>query len=718
MVTIDDRDIKALYFADKNSEPTAIYIDKEKQQVNPRDCLVQLQCIPSEKGKFIITELKEGKFNINSNTFVETLTGITKANQFEVYDRENGVLRFHSSMVGKNLVISYMAIGRIVYSADRIFTNTDTTGRILETLGDVLRNCERVLADINTLGDAKVIIDQTQANIDSLKNLNLDFKLLEGNDLKLQLDNRINTGKNLNEDLNSSIIKAERTVDEIKDWISSNGDISEVVVHLETKVDSQEYDDETIEILYPDIEKKVNDITNISIPSINKQLEDVTYYITPEMFGAKGDGSTDDTNALIECINFAKINKKTIKLTNSYYISETLTIDFSINIIGDGSNNTSIITDKDITILNLSSDIAKNGVYISNFAIKGSGQNNQIALDLMYITNGSHIENLRISNVGIGIKIRKSWYTSFNNIRINNATITGIDMKSIDGDTQVNNISFTSVNINASNQCVTAENTQLSSAINFIGCSFETSKLTACKFVNFRGLILHGCYFESNMDSDTVLTADNPIDIYIGGSGVNTTYSIIGCFFSRKNNFATSDNKVSIYCSPYTNGVVQTNFFKCLSSSYIDYNIYSDSSVPVEIIKNNQDGVAKNEYYGAFRRKVLAFKEVDLSSASNSTIYFPNNLNGTVMYASFIPTMSFTSSVAPNLRIFDGSTNETLQNISLGNVTDFAEGIEVVGVSNGNISVNSKLLKISTNQSASGSLKGYLSVYINENIIK
>lgn len=269
MVIIDDRDIKALYFADKNNEPTAIYIEKEIQQVNPKDCLVQLQCIPSEKGKFIITELKEGKFNINSNTFVESMSGITNANEFEVYDRKNGVLRFHNSMAGRSLVISYRAIGRIVYSADRIFTNTDTTGKVVETLGDILRNCERVLADINTLGDAKVIIDQTQANIDSLKNLNLDLRIIEGTALERTLEGTISTAKTINEKLYDINVEANKTRLELDAWVEEHSDI----VELDERVEGL---NEKVGVLDNETKQHNDKLDNIEskvIPYINSELE-------------------------------------------------------------------------------------------------------------------------------------------------------------------------------------------------------------------------------------------------------------------------------------------------------------------------------------------------------------------------------------------------------------------------------------------------------------
>ena len=200
MVAIDGIDVKAMYFADKHNTPTMLYVERERQQVNP-DGYVQLQCLPSENGKLIVTEINEGTQNIDLE---ETKTGITSDNQYEVYDRENGILRFSKAKAGKEFLISYMAVGRIMYSADRIFTNTDTEGNVIEVLGDIIRNCERIIANVGTLGDAKVIIEQTQTNIDSLKNLNLDFKLTEGNALKIKLDNTINAGKQINETITSS----------------------------------------------------------------------------------------------------------------------------------------------------------------------------------------------------------------------------------------------------------------------------------------------------------------------------------------------------------------------------------------------------------------------------------------------------------------------------------------------------------------------------------
>lgn len=58
-------------------------------------------------------------------------------------------------------------------------------------------------------------------------------------------------------------------------------------------------------------------------------------YITPQMFGAKGDGVNDDTKAIQEAIVFCENNKRLLYIPSGVYvISDTLTISKSIAILG------------------------------------------------------------------------------------------------------------------------------------------------------------------------------------------------------------------------------------------------------------------------------------------------------------------------------------------------------------------------------------------------
>lgn len=65
------------------------------------------------------------------------------------------------------------------------------------------------------------------------------------------------------------------------------------------------------------------------------KLKTINGYITPEMYGAKGDGVTDDQNAFESAIN-AMSAGDVLYLENSYLVSDTINVTKEINIIGYG----------------------------------------------------------------------------------------------------------------------------------------------------------------------------------------------------------------------------------------------------------------------------------------------------------------------------------------------------------------------------------------------
>lgn len=69
------------------------------------------------------------------------------------------------------------------------------------------------------------------------------------------------------------------------------------------------------------------------ITAINALIK--TMAVTPEMFGAVGDGATDDTTAIQNAIDFAQDNKCTLLLNNSY-VTSTLHISKPLTVTGNG----------------------------------------------------------------------------------------------------------------------------------------------------------------------------------------------------------------------------------------------------------------------------------------------------------------------------------------------------------------------------------------------
>lgn len=90
---------------------------------------------------------------------------------------------------------------------------------------------------------------------------------------------------------------------------------------------------EAVDQLIPIKAIKVNNVT--ILPDENHAVNIENVYITPENFGALGDGVTDDSRAFTECFGSANANHKYILLSNkSYLISNTLTNISNTNIIG------------------------------------------------------------------------------------------------------------------------------------------------------------------------------------------------------------------------------------------------------------------------------------------------------------------------------------------------------------------------------------------------
>lgn len=103
---------------------------------------------------------------------------------------------------------------------------------------------------------------------------------------------------------------------------------------------------EVVDQLIPIKEIKVNNVT--IPPDENHAVNIENVYITPENFGAVGDGVTDDSRAFTECFGRANTNHKYILLSNkTYLIDNTLTDISNTNIIG--INATIILGDNTFT---------------------------------------------------------------------------------------------------------------------------------------------------------------------------------------------------------------------------------------------------------------------------------------------------------------------------------------------------------------------------------
>lgn len=125
-------------------------------------------------------------------------------------------------------------------------------------------------------------------------------------------------------------------------------------------------------------------------------------YITPQMFGAKGDGVSDDTESIASCFAYAKVQKSVIVFpAGNYGISEPLSVNFDIKIIGE---NAFIIPLKEMThFMGINTSEKTNSGYISGLGFSAENAFSvSTGVKISYVAN-FRLHGLKIFNTTVGI---------------------------------------------------------------------------------------------------------------------------------------------------------------------------------------------------------------------------------------------------------------------------------------------------------------------------
>lgn len=273
-------DLKIKYYDEE------IDIFNEVAKVNEKTFTVTLDKIPSKRKIFI----KHGYINL---TEVEIEPNV---NEFKV-DRSTGVILFNSTMSGERVIIDYSAIGKFCMSADKVFTNVDSNGNVIETLEGYLQKNKEIIDSVNTIGDGATVFNQLEAHIESAKNLM--GNVIEGGNVNDKLVKTINNSKKADTNLNESINSANTKITEMNEWVDQHGDI----VNLDNRVDNVES----------------------HIPKINEQLDNMAIL-----------KNVTSTTELINCLNDVE-NNCTVKIVGVVNLTSQFKISNKHNIIIDFS---------------------------------------------------------------------------------------------------------------------------------------------------------------------------------------------------------------------------------------------------------------------------------------------------------------------------------------------------------------------------------------------
>ena len=122
-----------------------------------------------------------------------------------------------------------------------------------------------------------------------------------------------------------------------------------------------------------------------AINDLKQTTVDLGVFITPEMYGAKGDGSTDDTAAIQAAFNAANANKPII-LTGQYYCTDTITVKRDTTVIGAASRPRAVLIPYFIF----------NNAVNPAFSIVGTQDSN--------VDYGGTLENVTFKGVTVGLK--------------------------------------------------------------------------------------------------------------------------------------------------------------------------------------------------------------------------------------------------------------------------------------------------------------------------
>ena len=259
---------------------------------------------------------------------------------------------------------------------------------------------------------------------------------------------------------------------------------------------------------------------------INEIITQDSYIVTPQMFGAKADGTTDDTLAIQAALD---TRQKVYFPNGNYKITSPLTLYYGSTVEG-GSKYTTVIWAYGCDCFQLTAgDQGERGA-ISNIHLRGNYTAGSKGIKISALAPGWTIENVWINSFDYGI-----WGTTYNinNIYIDKCIITGKSDKSMTAGIFMPNAYNNQIN------AITIRDTEIN--------MFKTGIR-----INGTAIMISGC---------TIQTIDNGIEITCEGHTTGLSCITYGCTITGC--YMEGINKSAIYCdtSYDDNGTIKNGGF-------------------------------------------------------------------------------------------------------------------------------------------------------------
>ena len=333
------------------------------------------------------------------------------------------------------------------------------------------------------------------------------------------------------------------------------------------------------------------DGNNYNILVNSKKTNDLLPFISVKSYGAKGDGVTDDTNAIKSALNdlVPAVGGTIYFPTGTYIISETILIGGNVTIYGDGVFN-SLIKLADNSNCNIISNDENTNMYyikIHDIGLDGNVQNNTSGSGiLLHNASDSQIYNVRIANFkddGIhftanNYSLAPMIYNCFIRGENDYTTGSGIFCDGAVTDVYINNVDIgwcgtAGINLSASNgsSIINAMCWQCGVGLKFYSCQRLRVVNCLADYSKTWGWTLQKCYLFTISNSHSKDSSQNSTSFYPEFYIENSTFILVDNCVA----ISQGKSKYGLEC----NGA--TNYIKISNSDF------SNNSKDVYLLGNN-----------------------------------------------------------------------------------------------------------------------------------